>query len=275
MVPMPNKRGTGRKYVALVTLLALSGAVLAVLTTTMVTRADPSVEVRGAARPYPRVVTSSEVQTANVAVAADLSTAQAFGWLYHHEYPLDESGEQIAFGITRDAGGLVSIQALGFLWNRAAGLDVRFEIPAGLTTLLPLPVGRVSSDRQLSGLRTEPVPTTFIDRSGDGGSSSHAGTVTFEVEGAGDVWDEMPIEERFSPYAGGWIAFFSGVADSWRLAMVTISFDCPDLGIFQLAVSDWENDFVEIFEGPPLQVDIVRRPATLAERLQLFLARPV
>jgi hypothetical protein len=182
---------------------------------------------------------------------------QAYGWLYHGDQDADPSGIQLAFAITGQQGPAPpAIRAVGAVWNELAGQDVTFEIPGGLSSSLLLAPDQLNVDG-LPGLQTARLPARFTDRSDPQTPTSHLGTVTFVLEGAGDVYGFQPIDSRFAPEGAGWsVEFRSAGAVLSRLARLSVSLDCPDLGIFQLAVSDWEGDYAELFYGLPLSIEV-------------------
>ena len=169
---------------------------------------------------------------------------------------MDESGEQMAFGITRAGDAPAAIEAYGILWNRAAGLDVTFEIPEGLADVLPLGADQLTGTG-LDRLATTRIPATFTDRTDGLQTNTHPGTATFVIEGAGDVNGLTSIAESFVPETQDWGAdFLATTATKWRLAQASISLDCPELGIFQEVVADWETDLAQIYYGTPLSINM-------------------
>jgi hypothetical protein len=200
--------------------------------------------------------------------AADAGSVQALGWMYHGDYGVDQSGVQFAFGIIR-AAGVPAIEAAGLVWNEPAGLDVTFEIPPGLSTPMVLEPDQIEGSG-LAGLQTARLAVTFWDRSPDGNSTAHAGTIVLLLEGAGDAFGLSAVDESFAPETGLWsVDYTASVSEISRLAQASLTLDCPDLGIFQLVVSDWDSDHAELFQGSPLSIEMngPTPPADLLARL--------
>jgi hypothetical protein len=254
----PRGRATRRQHIILVILLAVSGVALAILLTTALTRDNPSAGSPGIA-PGDTSPGGSKAGAASMpshavpaALIHDADAYQAFGWI-DHNYAAADSGEQLAFGVTVDGQGRVAIEAFGLLWNRQAGLDVSFAIPEGLLEPLALDPDDLAG-AALAHLETAQIPATFTDRTGID-QTTYAGTVTFAVEGAGDINGSASVDRLFSGGDQAWSAEFqAATAEQWRLAQASVSLDCPALGIFQQVVSDWDNDFVELFAGSSLQM---------------------
>jgi hypothetical protein len=207
----------------------------------------------------------------------DTGGYQAYGWIEHGEYGLDQDGVQIAFAITSlegdeaadgdQAGGQKAIEGLGLIWNYPAGLDVSFEIPPGSDGPLALTSSQIAT-AGLTRVETARLPATFVDRdagaAGSGGTgaptvppegATHPGTVTFLVEGSNGTFGSSVIDQTFTPAGAGWsVSYRSARAEVSRLAQLSVSLDCPELGIFQLVVADWDSDHVELFHGSVLSI---------------------
>jgi hypothetical protein len=171
----------------------------------------------------------------------------------------------------------------GRVWDSSTDRDVVFEIPAGLRQPLPLAPGQLTVTGP-TYLRTAALPAPFFSRSPTGpsgeltatatvasgppptlaaapvGPSTGEGptfsdTLTFVMEGAGDLFGFSPIAKTFHlAEAEGRLFFSSPGSLVSRLAELSLFLDCPALGISQTIVADWEGDYVELFYGAPMTV---------------------
>ena len=209
----------------LVSLLGICGLVLAILVFEAVTRGNPPAASPGRGPPTP---------------VPFFATAWPMG------------------------AGAATVKLYGVVWNLPAGLDASFTIPDDLSAAYPIAAGQLAG-AGLERLEITRIPATFTDRSGTSTPSTHPGTITLLVEGASEIDDLGTVDAAFSPADSGWdLRCGIAAAGQGRLSQVSVTLDCPDLGMFEQAVSDWEEDFAELFEESPLDITLIRSMGTVA-----------